>query len=206
MGITDAQQGKRFFSVEEAYAEGDPYSHYAWFREHDPVHLGQPGWPLGYPQIWLFRHADVMRWLRDPRVVKLVGDIPEIRALREVEPYEAPAQDTFGFVANRMMLFQDPPDHTRLRGLANRAFTPRVVADRRREIEALTRDLVRTLRDQGEGDLNRGAVISAAGAGDRLNPWRAGRGHAPLPRLGLGAGRGDRPADGGVGDIHRQSR
>jgi cytochrome P450 len=153
MGITDAQQGKRFFSVEEAYAEGDPYSHYAWFREHDPVHLGQPGWPLGYPQIWLFRHADVMRLLRDPRLVKLVGDIPEIRALREVEPYEAPAQDTFGFVANRMMLFQDPPDHTRLRGLANRAFTPRVVADRRGEIEALTRDLVRTLRDQGEGDL-----------------------------------------------------
>ncbi|CAN5258818.1 hypothetical protein BH24CHL2_BH24CHL2_6270 [soil metagenome] len=62
-----------------------------------------------------------MRWLRDPRLVMRVDDIPEFQALRESDPREEPAQDTFGFVANRMMLFQDPPDHTRLRGLANRA-------------------------------------------------------------------------------------
>lgn len=116
MGITDAQKGKRFFSVKEAYAVGDPYSHDAWFREHDPVHAEQPGWPLGHPQIWLFRHADVMRWLRDPRLVMRVDDIPEFQALRESDPREEPAQDTFGFVANRMILFQDPPDLATRRG------------------------------------------------------------------------------------------
>ncbi|CAN5258664.1 MAG: hypothetical protein H0U38_06830 [Chloroflexia bacterium] len=47
MGITDAQKGKRFFSVEGAYAVGDPYSHYAWFREHDPVHAGSLAGRLG---------------------------------------------------------------------------------------------------------------------------------------------------------------
>ncbi len=154
MGVARSQQQKHFFSIEETYAIGDPYPHYAWFREHDPVHVGEPGWPLGHPQIWLFRHADVMQWLRDPRLVRRAGTLPEVQALRDQEPHEEPARDTFGVVANRMMLFQDPPDHTRLRSLANRAFTPRVVADRRGEIEALTRGLVRALRESGgEGDL-----------------------------------------------------
>ena len=35
---------------------------------------------------------------------------------------------------SQQMLFSDPPDHTRLRGLANRAFTPRVVEAMRQRI------------------------------------------------------------------------
>lgn len=154
MVTTDSQSGKRMFSIEEAYATGDPYPHYAWFREHDPVHVGQPGWPFELPQICLFRHSDVTQWLRDARMVRRVDRFPEIQALREEQEYEPPARDSFGFVASRMMLFQDPPDHTRLRGLANRAFTPRVVADRREEIAELAQGLVHDLIERGgEGDL-----------------------------------------------------
>lgn len=149
-----ATRDYRRFSIEEAYAAGNPYPEYAWFRDHDPVHVGEPGWPLGHLGIRLFRHDDVMRLLRDPRMVKRVDQIPEVQALHELEPREAPRADTFGFVANRMMLFQDPPDHTRLRGLANRAFTPRVVADRREEIDGIARGLVTSFREHGgEGDL-----------------------------------------------------
>src|SRR5680860_552685 len=64
MGVSEAPQAKRQFSIEEAYAHGDPYPHYAWFREHDPVHQGEPGWPIGQPGFFLFRHADVKQWLR----------------------------------------------------------------------------------------------------------------------------------------------
>jgi cytochrome P450 len=147
--------GRRHFSVEEAFAGGDPYPHYAWFRNHDPVHVGEPGWPLGHPQVLLFRHDDVLRWLKDPRMLRTPRSLPEFLAMRKEMQWEPPAPDTFGYVASRFMLFQDPPDHTRLRGLANRAFTPRVVADRRGEIEAVAADLLRAFREErsGEGDL-----------------------------------------------------
>ncbi len=152
-GVTT--QHRRLFSIEQAFAEGNPYADYAWFRAHDPVHVGEPGWPLGQPQVFLFRHRDVMQWLRDPRMVKRASQLPEFQALREERQWEPPEQDTFGFAASRFMLFQDPPDHTRLRSLANRAFTPRVVADRREEIEAIAADLLRAFRGEqgGEGDL-----------------------------------------------------
>jgi cytochrome P450 len=141
---------RRRFSTEVAFAEGNPYPHYAWFRANDPVHTGEPGWPFGHPTVWLFRHADVMPWLKDPRMIRRASQLPELRA----EGWEPPAPDTWGYVADRFMLFQDPPDHTRLRGLANRAFTPRVVADRRGEIEAIAADLLAAFRaESGEGDL-----------------------------------------------------
>ncbi len=145
----------RLFAIEEVFAEGNPYPHYAWFRRHQPVHVGESGWPLGHPTIYLFRHAEVVQWLRDPRLIRRAGELPELQAVRDQQLWQPPERDTFGFVANRFMLFQDPPDHTRLRGLANRAFTPRVVAERREEIQGIARDLVAALRDEqdGEGDL-----------------------------------------------------
>ena len=44
------------------------------------------------------------------------------------------------------MLFQNPPDHTRLRGLVQKAFTPRRVEQLRAKIQAITNDLL----DQAE--------------------------------------------------------
>ncbi len=146
----------RPFSFEDVYADGNPYPHYAWYREHDPVHAGEPaGWLFGHPSIYLFRHADVMQWLRDPRMIRQVTGFPELQEQREQNGWEPPSPDSWGGVANRFMLFLDPPDHTRLRGLANRAFTPRVVADRRGEIEEIASSLVDAFREEqgGDGDL-----------------------------------------------------
>ena len=150
-----ASSDRRQFSMEEVYRDGHPYPHYAWFRAHDPVHVGDPGWPLGRPQVTLFRYGDVTQWLKDPRMIRQFNRLPEIQALRAQQRWQPPGPDTFAYVSRQYMLFQDPPEHTRLRALANRAFTSRLVADRQAEIEQIAADLLAAFRDEhdGEGDL-----------------------------------------------------
>jgi cytochrome P450 len=105
----------------------NPYPHLQEMREADPVHLS----PLG---AWvLFRYDDVFRMLRDPTLS--VED-------RNVKPTPAMemAMEVMGDVAdmgNRSMLNRDPPDHTRLRRLVSKAFTPRRVEELRPRIETL---------------------------------------------------------------------
>ena len=36
-----ATGASRHFDFQAAFADGNPYPHYAWFREHDPVHAGE---------------------------------------------------------------------------------------------------------------------------------------------------------------------
>jgi cytochrome P450 len=56
-------------------------------------------------------------------------------------------------VINEMMLNQDPPDHTRLRGLVHKAFTPARVRDLQPRIEQIADDLLDAMRNKTEGDL-----------------------------------------------------
>ncbi len=151
----DSTRDRRLFSVQEVFAGGDPYPHYAWFRAHDPVHVGEPGWPVGEPQVVLFRYADIMKWLRDPRMIRQFNKLPEIQVLRKVQGWKPPGPNTFDHVSRQYMLFQDPPEHTRLRTIANRAFTPQLVADRRVAIERIATGLLEAFREEhgGEGDL-----------------------------------------------------
>ena len=89
----------------------DPYPTYRRLRAEDPVHQS----PLGF---WvLTRYDDVVTALRDPRLAKEA--IPAFVAAR-FGAARAPGRGL-------SMLDRDPPDHTRLRGLVNKAFTPRVV-------------------------------------------------------------------------------
>jgi pimeloyl-[acyl-carrier protein] synthase len=106
--------GVSAFFTPEFFA--DPYPLYDELRtepvrwEHD---LG--GWVLtGY--------AEVAAALADPRVSRGAG------------PRDG---DLLTRLLTRMMLFTDPPAHTRLRALANRAFTPRRVAALRARIAAI---------------------------------------------------------------------
>jgi len=131
-----AVQDPRRFRIEEAFANGVPYETYAWFRAHDPIHTGEPR-EWGPPPVFLFRHRDVNRWLRDQRLGKEWSKVfpPET-------PLPEPVPDSFHAVANRFMLFRDPPLHTHLRGLANMAFTPRQVNALRPRIKDLAADLM----------------------------------------------------------------
>jgi len=101
----------------------DPYPTYHRLRAEDPVHRS----PLGF---WvLSRYEDVAASLRDPRFAKEA--IAEFVAARFGRPVERTS-----------MLDLDPPDHTRLRGLVSKAFTPRVVEVLRPHIQSIVDDLL----------------------------------------------------------------
>ena len=94
----------------------------------------------------LTRHEDVSAALRDARLSSDPRHIPDARRARLVEQFG-------GDLRLPIMLFLDPPDHTRLRRLANKAFTPPVVAALRPRIAALVTDLLDRAAAQGEVDL-----------------------------------------------------
>src|SRR5688572_20488932 len=137
----------RTFSLRERFESGvtwnpttssyllDPYATYRAVREKDPVHRSRffNGWIIT-------RYEDASELLRHP---KLSSD----------------DRNHAGYAKNRRMLVDegiineddrgqppllrmDPPDHTRLRTLVSKAFTPRAVEALRRRIEELVDELV----------------------------------------------------------------
>ena len=120
----------------------DPYSRYAALRTHAPVHHSAIGFWV------LTRYDDCQQLLRDPRVGKDFSNAADALGLGEEQRAEQAA-----FRNDRSnMLFADPPDHTRLRGLATRAFTPRTVEALRPSIVTLVDDLLDGFGD-GEVDV-----------------------------------------------------
>jgi cytochrome P450 len=116
----------------------DPYPTYHRLRAEDPVHHS----PLGF---WvLTRYSDVMVMLRDPRLIK--------------EPIAAFVAARFGMAApppglGLSMLDRDPPDHTRLRGLVSKAFTPKALESLRPHIQKIVDDLLAGAAGKGQMDL-----------------------------------------------------
>ncbi|MEV6394516.1 cytochrome P450 [Streptomyces sp. NPDC051907] len=119
----------------------DPHTAYTRLREAGPAHR-IPG-PDGVP-IWLVtRYADVRQLLADPR-------LSLDKAHRSPGNYRGfslpPALD-----AN--LLNMDPPDHTRIRRLVGRAFTPGRVEQMRPGIQSLADQLLDAMAPQGRADL-----------------------------------------------------
>ena len=126
----------------------NPYPIYDRLRAANPVHRS----PLGF---WVFtRHADCLAILRDrrsssdarnadptafpdARLAEIVSGAGAAEALEEMAPF----------------LFRDPPDHTRLRGLVQKAFTPRVVEGLRPRVEEICEGLLDEALDRGTADL-----------------------------------------------------
>jgi len=115
----------------------NPYPFYRRLREEDPVHES----PYG---MWILtRYDDALMVLRDPRFVREgMADRLEARLGMVPEPNRT-----------RDMLFRDPPDHTRLRALVSRAFTPRVVEAMRPHIQQIVDALLDRVHDAHTMDL-----------------------------------------------------
>ena len=119
----------------------DPYPHYARLRTSDPVHLT----PLG--MFVASRHAEASLVLRDKRFGK---DYVE-RTVRRYGP-KIMEEPVFRSMSH-WMLQQDPPDHTRLRGLVVKAFTARRVEDMRPRIQQIVDETLDRIAPQGHMDL-----------------------------------------------------
>ena len=114
-------------------------------RAEDPVH-----WHEGLG-IWLLtRYSDVLEALRDRR---LSSDRTSPYA---ASPIQEPMQERMApinRILSNMMLMSDPPNHTRLRSLANKAFTPRVVENMRSHIQAVVEQLLDEVEQAGRMDV-----------------------------------------------------
>ena len=116
----------------------NPYPTYRKLRERDPVH-----WSASTSQFVLTRYDDIDRVLRDD--VNFSKDFTkgDVRKRAVFARSQVP----------RSVLTMDPPDHTRLRRLVNRAFTPRVMAQMEEYIRSTAHQLLDRVGDASEFDL-----------------------------------------------------
>ncbi|WP_371636283.1 cytochrome P450 [Streptomyces zaomyceticus] len=125
----------------------DPYPAYAWLRERAPVH--RTTLPSGVEAWLVTRYADARQALADQRLSKNPAHHDE-------SPH---AKGKTGIPGERKaelmthLLNIDPPDHTRLRRLVSKAFTPRRVAEFAPRVQELTDRLIDSFVEKGSADL-----------------------------------------------------
>jgi len=121
-------------------AIADPYPYYRALRERAPVHR------TSMSGLWVMsRFADARAVLRDPRCGNPTPEQFERgRSVIDGSAGRPRSRDTLS------MLFLNPPDHTRIRGLVSRAFTPRRVERMRPEVAAMTDDLLDAMGPAGD--------------------------------------------------------
>jgi cytochrome P450 len=126
--------------------KADPYPFYARMRAEAPVHR------VTLPdkrEAWLVvRYAEVAAVLKDERFIKDRFKTPELAAKQPWMP------KSFLPLAHNM-LDRDPPDHTRLRSLVHKVFTPRLVEEMRRRVQSLTDEFLDASEPTGKMDLIR---------------------------------------------------
>ncbi|MFM6848268.1 MAG: cytochrome P450 [Terrabacter sp.] len=135
----DLPAASRLLHDPATYVDGVPYAVLsALRRERGIVRVEEPeqaGWPEG-PGYWLvLRHVDVVRVLRDPATFSSALGGTQIRD---------PASERDLHYVRRMMLNMDPPEHSRLRRMLARSFTPKAIG----ELEARISDHARGIVDR----------------------------------------------------------
>ena len=123
--------------------QANPYPIYDLLRANMPVFYWQD-WGMWF----LSRYDDCVSVLRDPRFGREI-----LRHMTREQLGWQPTpenQKPLVEVTSQWMLFRDPPDHTRLRGLVHKAFTPRMIERLRDRVQAITDKLIdKALADGG---------------------------------------------------------
>jgi cytochrome P450 len=133
-------------ALKDPATRDDPYPFYRQLREEQPrcrIDMFD-GWALS-------SHADVTAVLREPRLSSSDRHRPGAEAFLEMA-----AQLGFGDLMTGMkdvLLFLDPPDHTRIRRLAGKAFTPRAVEAMRGHVEEIVAGLLDGVSGRGSMDV-----------------------------------------------------
>jgi len=126
--------------------KADPFAAYARLRDEAPVTRARLG--MGRRAWLVARYDDVAALLRDARFRK----DPSADG-------RGPWMPGFLKPLSRNMLDLDAPDHTRLRALVQKAFTPRMVEELRPRIERLVDELLSRARADGGMDLVAGYAL-----------------------------------------------
>lgn len=125
----------------EAYRNGPPHELYTLMRREAPV-LKHRGIDPGSPEwFWaLTRHTDVVEVSR------------QFQIYSSAKKGALMNQDRPDLEVARMMIDQDPPEHTRLRNLVNRGFTPKAVRMLEDHFRDVAERLIREAVAEGEVD------------------------------------------------------
>ena len=122
----------------------NPYPHYAVMRAQAPVYQH----PFGF---WLLTGYDEVSWLLRAGLSVEVDNLASDSLFRQMR------EETFGTTeklrAAISMLDRDPPDHTRLRRLVSKAFTPRAIQALRPKITELVDGMLDAMAKRGQADL-----------------------------------------------------
>lgn len=125
----------------------DPYPAYAWLREHSPVH--RTTLPSGVEAWLVTRYADAKQALADARLSK--NPVHHSERAHAKGKVGIPGERSADLMTHLLNI--DPPDHTRLRRLVSKAFTPRRVAEFAPRVQELTDRLIDGFAAKGEADL-----------------------------------------------------
>ncbi|MFE7115187.1 cytochrome P450 [Streptomyces sp. NPDC057654] len=125
----------------------DPYPAYAWLREHAPVRRTEL--PSGIEAWLVTRYADARQALADGRLSK--NPVHHADDAQGKSKTGIPGERSAGLMTHLLNI--DPPDHTRLRRLVSKAFTPRRIAEFAPRVQELTDDLIDAFAARGSADL-----------------------------------------------------
>jgi cytochrome P450 len=128
--------------------KANPYPFYARLRAEAPVY--RVTLPSKQTAWLITRYDDVVMALKDERFAK-----NKLNALTPEQAAKQPWVPAMFKPLERNMLDLDAPDHTRLRALVHKAFTPRLIEQMQERIQKLADELLDTVQGQGRMDLIR---------------------------------------------------
>ena len=120
----------------------DPYGLYRWLQTEDPVH-----WSEAFNGWLLTRYADVKMALHHPSLVSSERVSVNMSRLPLADGVDI---QPFSDLLAQWIINQDPPDHTRLRTLVNKAFTPRLIKHMRPFIQETVNQLLDAVEPSGQ--------------------------------------------------------
>ena len=120
----------------------DPYPHYQRLRNDAPVCWNGRTWLIS-------RYDDIVTLLNDPRMSSARTEQTFAVLPPDVQQELTPLRSILG----SRMLLSDPPKHTRLKAIVNKAFSPRMIEGRRTSIERICHGFIDEVIDKGTMDV-----------------------------------------------------
>lgn len=143
--MTDVSPEIIFNPLEPGYTD-NPFPHLNDMRRLDPVHESLVGTWL------LFNYDDCFQLLRDPSLSVDEKNLENFDQER-LDAFVEAAGGDIDDLERTSILGIDPPDHTRLRRLVSKAFTPRTIEALRPRIQELVDEALDRIAEQGQADV-----------------------------------------------------